>query len=314
MAEFVEEFDSSDDEAAPASAATTFQNDGSFLEMMLAQQQAAQQEQMQQMPDDLEVVMGFSGGFGASAKAPTSAPVQPPPNHPLWQTLTVEQASAGAPLAKWLSDALSEGKENKWSRNKTAAAIKEGEVRVNGEVTGANRKIIAGDVVTVHAVPPCTLTEEAIVSLVMQRKEAKMARDFGLADRLHKELTAAGNPNAHCNRTVNPNPNHAGGRISDREGKWSTNDGRAGVIEGYVYVAPAAGAASGSAGGGSAAGGGSGAAGGGEKAPRMDEAERRRLKNKKKREMRERKDKDGEAKRQKTVPDDEPGAGAEEAV
>ena len=294
--DFVEEFDS-DDEAAPAPVPSAlpmaFKSDGSFLEMMLAQQAQQQQEEIQEMPDDMAATMGFSGGFGGSSKktpAGGSSKQIPafkkagPPKHPLWQTLTVSAQSAGAALSKWLSETLPS--EAKWSRNKAAAAVKEGEVRVNGETTGANRRIEAGDIVTVHAVPPCTLTDEEILSLISQRREAKIAREFAAADRIHAQLMAAG------------------ARVNDRDGKWFTNDGRSGVIDGGGAGKTSITAAKEDA---TTPGGGSGSSEGATKVA-TDEAERRRLKNKKKREARERKEKEAAAaKRPKVAPDGEGG-------
>jgi len=81
----------------------------------------------------------------------------------------------------------------------------------------------------------------------------------------------------------------AGARVNDRDGKWSTNDGRSGVVASLQNK-----------GKGKDKGDGTEAEGGkmGRGVPAViDEAERRRLKNKKKREARERKEL--ESKRQK---------------
>jgi len=187
MADFEEEFDSDDETITksvtapppPPPAPLMFSNDGSFLAMMQAQLGNAQETF-----DDGAAMksMGLPSAMGQVAKPAGAIKVEKkkeplPPGAILAHTLNVEQEGVheGTPLAKYVSNMLP---ALAWSRNKAANAAKEGMVRVNNEVSGANRKLAGGDVVEVYIPKPCTLKDEEIVYIINKRQEAKIARDF----------------------------------------------------------------------------------------------------------------------------------------
>mmetsp|Transcript_851 Transcript_851/g.1409 ORF Transcript_851/g.1409 Transcript_851/m.1409 type:complete len:258 (+) Transcript_851:118-891(+) len=119
-------------------------------------------------------------------------------------TIAITQELVGAKLAKLIATTV-----DGWSRNAAAAAAREGNVRVNGERSGANRVLQSGDAITVHAAPPsaygesaetaaeetlsaCPLTACQINYLVDERVRAKASADYALADKLFAELVRAG--------------------------------------------------------------------------------------------------------------------------
>ena len=113
------------------------------------------------------------------------------------RVLTVSAEHAGWKLAKFLSTMFPA-----WSRNAAATCAKTGDVRVNMEVSGANRVLDAGDSISLHVEPPdapvpiaadvCTLSADEIERLVLDRQRAKAARDFAAADMSAEELRRCG--------------------------------------------------------------------------------------------------------------------------
>ena len=114
------------------------------------------------------------------------------------RVLTVSAEHAGWKLAKFLSTIFPA-----WSRNAAATCAKTGDVRVNMEVSGANRVLDAGDSISLHVEPPdapvpiapadvCTLSADEIERLVLDRQRAKAARDFAAADMSAEELRRCG--------------------------------------------------------------------------------------------------------------------------
>jgi len=105
--------------------------------------------------------------------------------------LLITAEHSGWKLAKFVSTVLPG-----FSRNAAAASTKEGTIRVNGAIAGANKVIEVGDRVEVHVEPPAetkdgpTLSAEEIISLVGERARAKILGNFAKADEVHIHIYA----------------------------------------------------------------------------------------------------------------------------
>ena len=240
-------------EEAPAEEAPAikFSNDGSFMAQILQQQQQqAGAAPENQIPDDGSFMAQFMKQQAAAADGEAAAPDVV---GEILHTLQVSAEDAGARLAKFTSERFA---VLSWGRNRAAASVRDGRVRVNLERSGANRVLEAGDSVTVHALPPCTMSTAEIERLLIERSDAKALKDYERADAAYTELQAAGV------------------RVHDKEGKWSTNEGRTGQMPAATVMPKKA----------------VGDLESGKKTKEQAEADRRRLKNKKKREAKEKKE------------------------
>jgi len=106
-------------------------------------------------------------------------------------SMLIKEEHSGWKLAKFVSTVLPG-----FSRNAAAASTKEGTIRVNGAIAGANKVIEVGDRVEVHVEPPAetkdgpTLSAEEIISLVDERARAKILGNFAKADEVHIHICA----------------------------------------------------------------------------------------------------------------------------
>merc|ERR1712166_1201846 len=238
--------------AAAEEAVMKFSNDGSFMSQFLQQQQQQTEGAApeNQLPDDGSFMAQFMKQQAAAADGEAGAPDVV---GEILHTLQVTAEDAGARLAKFTSEKFT---VLSWGRNQAAASVRDGRVRVNLERCGANRVLEAGNSVTVHAIPPCTMSTADIERLLIERSDAKALKEYERADAAYTELQAAGV------------------RVHDKEGKWSTNEGRTGQIPAATVMPKKAVANLES----------------GKKTKEQAEADRRRLKNKKKREAKEKKE------------------------